>query len=60
VAEWRPTDDVDLDKLAEDKTDFVKKLTGSQAFDLKQKSSFDGDLEDQLKQLKITVRNILV
>lgn len=56
VAEWRDVDDPDeLAKLVQEKTDYLNNLTASQAYDSKQKASFDGYLADHLKKLKINV-----
>ena len=53
VAEWREFDD--MDKLVEDKTDFLKKLTASQSYDAKTKASFDGDIPKTIQNLMINV-----
>ena len=53
VAEWRETED--LDQLVEQKAGYLKGLTSSQDFDSKSKSSFDGELEEKLRKLQITV-----
>ena len=53
VAEWRQTED--LDQLVEQKAGYLKGLTSSQDFDSKSKSSFDGELEEKLRKLQITV-----
>ena len=53
VAEWREFDD--MDKLVQDKTDYLKKLTASQSYDAKTKASFDGDIPKTIQNLKINV-----
>jgi hypothetical protein len=53
VAEWGETED--LDRLVEEKTKYLKMLTGSQAYDSKYKSSFERFVEQGLRKLQITV-----
>ncbi len=53
VAEWGETED--LDRLVEEKTKYLKMLTGSQAYDSNHKSSFERGVEQGLSKLQISV-----